>query len=75
MSVWALIFYVVMACVCCGVAEAKGRSGFGYLLLSLIITPIAVLVVLLCLGDTAERLYEKELIKEKAREEIKRWSI
>ncbi len=75
MSVWALIFYVVMACVCCGVAESKGRSGFGYLILSLFITPIVVLIVLLCLGDTPERFYEKELLKAKAQEEIKRWSV
>lgn len=75
MSVWALLFCVVMACVCCGVAESKGRNGFGYLLLSLIITPVAVLVILLCLGDSPEKLYEKELIKAKAQEEVKRWSL
>ncbi|EGQ8054263.1 hypothetical protein HPX47_001622 [Vibrio alginolyticus] len=72
MSIWGLLIYGVFACICYGIADSKGRSGVGYLFLSLIITPIAVLIILLCLGDTDEKIYEKELIKVKAQDDARR---
>ena len=53
-----LIFAVLAAMF----AISKGRSGFGYFLLSVILSPLIVFILLLILGDNTEKIEENKII-------------
>lgn len=45
------ILYFLLCCIVAGLARKKRRSGLGYLLLSLIFSPIISLMILLVAGE------------------------
>jgi hypothetical protein len=53
-------------------AHAKGRSDAGWLMLSLIISPILCIILLAILGDTNSKRHEKLLEDEQMRTLIRR---
>ncbi len=71
MNIWALMLLVVVACICCSIAESKGWVGFTHLLLSLVLLFIAVFIILLYTGDPPNKVYGKGLSRVKAQEEVK----
>ena len=57
------IVYVVLSFIVIPVATSKGRGGCSWFFLSLLISPIIVIIILLALGDT-EELKQKRLIEQ-----------
>jgi RNA polymerase subunit RPABC4/transcription elongation factor Spt4 len=58
------IFCIIVGCA----ASNRGRSGFGYFFLSLILSPLIAFIIILVLGENKnirrERIYEDAVIKE-----------
>ena len=52
-------------------AETRGRNALGWVILAFLTTPLIGMLLLACLGETEEqeewRIYQEELIREKAR--------
>ncbi|MCQ2339567.1 MAG: SHOCT domain-containing protein [Paludibacteraceae bacterium] len=46
-----LILSIIVACI----ASSKGRSGFGWFCLSMLISPLISLIILLCVGDSQDK--------------------
>ncbi len=70
MNIWALMLLVVVACICCSIAESR-VVGFTHLLLSLVLLFIAVFIILLYTGDPPNKVYGKGLSRVKTQEEVK----
>lgn len=49
-----LILSIIVACI----ASSKGRSGFGWFCLSMLISPLISVIILLCVGDSQEKKEE-----------------
>ena len=46
-----IVLWLIFAALVGGYASGKGRSGFGFFLLSLIISPLICFIILLVIGD------------------------
>ena len=53
-------------------AKDRGRDGCGWVALSLIISPIIVIIILFALGETNERRINRIVEEEELRERIRR---
>lgn len=49
-----LILSIIVACI----ASSKGRSGFGWFCLSMLVSPLISVIILLCVGDSQEKKEE-----------------
>jgi len=58
--VYLLIFRVILAIIVGFVANGMGHSGFGFFILSLIISPILALLILLVIGKNKDVIEERE---------------
>ncbi|MEZ9862479.1 hypothetical protein [Vibrio breoganii] len=56
-----IILWVILSIVVGFIASGRGRSGFGYFFLSLIITPLLTLVILLVIGTNEKKIEEDQL--------------
>ena len=66
------LLYIITIPICVAVIAAKrGRNGFGWFLLSFLINPLFAILVLIALGDTDEKLIEKAMKEERARESVR----
>lgn len=66
------IVYIALSFVVLSVANGKGRSGCGWFFLSLLISPIIVLIILAVIGDTEEKRRETLQADIETTEEIKK---
>lgn len=65
------IAYILIIPICVAViAGNKGRSGFLWFLLSILINPFFAILILIALGDTDEKRRQKVIEDEKTRQEI-----
>ena len=65
-----LYFFITPICVA-AIANKQGRSGLGWFFLSFLINPLFAILVLVALGDTDEKLIEKAMKEERARESVR----
>ena len=54
-----IAFYIGMSFVIASMARKRGRDVFGWVFLSLFISPFLTMILLLCLGETEEKWKEK----------------
>jgi uncharacterized membrane protein len=63
-----VILYLVFCIIVGSAASNRGRSGFGYFFISLLITPLITFIIILALGENKnmrrERIYEDAEIRE-----------
>jgi len=68
MEMFGGILYIIFCIIVGSAASNRGRSGFGYFILSLIISPLITFIILLVLGENKnireKRIYEEAEIKE-----------
>jgi len=68
MGLFGIVIYIIFCFIAGAAASNRGRSGFGYFLLSLIISPIIVFIIIIVLGENKntrrERIYEDAEIRE-----------
>jgi len=68
MSLFGIALYIILCIIAGAAASNRGRFGFGYFLLSLIISPIIVFIIIVVLGENKqtrrERMYEDAEIRE-----------
>jgi hypothetical protein len=57
-------FWLVLAIVVGSLASSRGRSGFGYFLLALVMTPLVGFAILLALNNKAEEARQEQLRRE-----------
>jgi uncharacterized membrane protein len=69
MELFVIFVLLLLSFIVIPIARKRGRSGFGWFLLSLIISPIVTMIILFVLGDTEEKRREKrkESIEEEER--------
>lgn len=58
MGFFGFIIYVALCFVVYAVANSKGRSGCGWFLLSLLISPLIAIIIVAIIGDTDEKRRE-----------------
>lgn len=54
------VFWIILAIMVGAFADSRGRSGFGYFLLSAVFSPLLGLIILLCTRDLAKEAGEAE---------------
>ena len=62
-----VLVLLILSIVTFVMAQKRGRSGFGWFILSLIISPILCIIILACLGDTDGKRRKKLLEDEEYR--------
>ena len=65
-----LTVYALLCCIPGGIASGKGRSFWGFFLLSLIVSPIIGLIGALCCSYGAEELARRDILKDEAKARI-----
>lgn len=63
-----IFFWVILSIIVGSLATKYGRSGFGFFLLSLLLSPLIGGIILLIAGRTIENELEREAIKDRMRE-------
>ena len=66
--------YIAFCLIPASMAKKRGRSGFGWFVCSLFLSPIIGIFIVACLGDTEEkrreRIYEEEEIRRQIRNSV-----
>ena len=74
--VFFIIVFIVLAVISFVIvprmAKDRGRDGCGWVVLSLIISPIVVIIILFALGETDESRIKRIVQEEELRESIRR---
>lgn len=65
--VWLVLWVLTMV-----LASKRGRLGFGWALLALLISPLLTCIILLCIGETQEHRFERIEAEERYRSQIAR---
>lgn len=65
--VWLALWILTMT-----LASKRGRSGFGWALLALLISPLLTCIILLCIGETQKCRFERIEAEERYRNQIAR---
>lgn len=65
--VWLALWILTMT-----LASKRGRSGFGWALLALLLSPLLTCIILLCIGETQKRRFERIEAEERYRNQIAR---
>lgn len=65
-----IFIWIILSIIVGSLATKYGRSGFGFFVLSLLLSPLIGAVILLIAGRTIQNELEREAIKERAREAI-----
>ncbi|GLT13866.1 zinc ribbon domain-containing protein [Vibrio algivorus] len=63
-----MFFWIILSIIVGSLATKYGRSGFGFFVLSLLLSPLVGGLILLIAGRTIENELEREVIKERMRE-------
>lgn len=58
------LFWFLVAIVVGAIASSRGRSGFGFFLLALVISPLIAFAILLALGNKSEEARQEQLRRE-----------
>jgi len=67
-----IILSIVLLIFVYKMAKKRGRSGGGWVFLSLFISPLLSMIILACLGETEERRTNRIIQEEELREGIRR---
>ena len=65
-----IVIFIVLLCLVPGMAKKRGRSGFGWFVLSLLFSPLLSIILLALLGDTDEKRRQKVIEEEKLRQRV-----
>ncbi|TVO37374.1 zinc ribbon domain-containing protein [Vibrio algivorus] len=65
-----IFVWVILSIIVGSLATKYGRSGFGFFVLSLLLSPLVGGIVLIIAGRTIQNELEREAIKEKVRKHI-----
>jgi len=68
----SIIVYLWLHVLVAEAAKKRGRSGGGWVVLALFISPLGAWIILLCLGDTDEKRRQKIIEEEEWRQNIAR---
>lgn len=71
MGLTIFIVWLVLWILTIVLARKRGRSGFGWALLALLISPFLTCIILLCIGDTQELTLERIEAEERYRNKIR----